>query len=126
FVRLIVRLDLLLGDQGHLRGDLAVQEGTHRDSALGRFTRQESVGNQRVELLAPQDVDLLLEPLKLCADTLVYLLRCDGLPIHLGKGQGGHVWLCRGPRAESEQRSGGSQSPQIGPSPVPSPSDFVR
>jgi hypothetical protein len=82
-IGLVEGLDLLLGDQRDLRGHLSIQQRLDRDAPLRRLSGQESFGDQCLNLLALEVVDLLFKLGELCGDGLLDLFGRDRLPVQL-------------------------------------------
>ena len=82
-VRLIERLDLLLGDESDLGRHLGVEERRDRHPPLRRLLGQQPLGDQGIELLPLQIVDLLLELAEPRAERPLEVLGGDGFPVDL-------------------------------------------
>jgi len=84
-VGLVETIDLLLGDQPDFRSNLGVEQGLEREASLGRLLGEELLGDQRLDLLPREGVDLLLELGQFRVEGLLDLCGRDRLPVPLGQ-----------------------------------------
>lgn len=77
-------VDLRFGDDRDLRVDLGVEQGRHRDLPLCRLGGQQPIGDQVVEALLSQGVDLFLQPRDLLPDCLLDFGGGNRLAVHFG------------------------------------------
>ena len=96
FVGLKEGLDLLVGHSPGLGGHLGIEQRLDGDAALRGFASEEPLADERLELLALQVVDLLLEPPKRRAQGSLDFIRRDRLSVHLGERLPGRTGLGRG------------------------------